>query len=52
MAVIYRDDVRYAFKFNTLGTPEMLQYTVQTGTIPIEDIGLNEDGVAKAFNLE
>lgn len=50
--VINRDDVRYAFKFNTLGTPEMLQYTVQTGTIPIEDIGLNEDGISKAFNLD
>lgn len=50
--VINRDDMRYAFKYPQLGTPEMLQFTVQSGVIPIEDISINDEGISKGFNLD
>lgn len=50
--VLNRDEVRMATKYSELKTPESQQYTVQSGTIPIEDIAINDEGVARSFNIE
>jgi len=50
--VLNRDEVRVALKYSETKMAEMLQYTVQSGTIPIEDIAVNDEEIARGFNLE
>lgn len=51
--VINRNDFRESQKFaRDTANPYMDQYTVQTGTIPLEDIEVNDQAVDRSFNVE
>jgi HK97 family phage portal protein len=46
------DEFRIALRYPAKGTPEMEQHYLKTGIVPIEDVAVSDQSIAKAFNLD
>jgi HK97 family phage portal protein len=46
------DEFRMALRYPATGLPEMEQHYLKTGVIPIEDVAVSDQSIARAFNLE
>lgn len=50
--VLTRNEVRIGTSYPEATEPEMNQYTVLSGIVPIEDINISDDSVDRSFNVD